>query len=172
MSRRFRWTLACAFLVAACGSGEPEASASGSAASSQAVAPPSRPAPEPEPIPEPEDVAELDAAESAGRAEMVAPSGRLFTVQVAAFLSADSARIWSERLERRGLPVWTSVHVEGGRTFHRVRIGADARLAEVRRLGQRVGSDFNWPVWIAPVESTARIPADLVERTRAHLGSE
>lgn len=100
----------------------------------------------------------------------VLPNGRLFTVQVAAFVNADSAAAWSERLGGRGLPVWVTETTQGGRTYHRVRIGAVARLGEARGLGERIQNELRMPVWVAPVEPTTRIPADLVQRTLEHLG--
>lgn len=100
----------------------------------------------------------------------VLPTGRLFTVQVAAFQHPDTAAALSDRLAGRGLPVWVTESTQGGRTYYRVRVGAAPRLGEIRRLGERIQTELRLPVWIAPVEPTTRIPTDLVRRTREHLG--
>jgi septal ring-binding cell division protein DamX len=102
-----------------------------------------------------------------GRGGDAGSPASLYTVQVAAFLSADSARIWSDRLGRAGLPVWTTTAEVAGRTFYRLRVGAHPDIAGARRLGDRIRRELRWPVWIAPVERQATIPEDVVARTRA-----
>ncbi len=91
---------------------------------------------------------------------------RLYTVQVAAFLSPDSARKWSGRLASQGLPVWTTVHEVRGRMFHRVRVGAVPRVSEARRLGEILRQRYEWPTWVAPVTPTEPIPDGAVQATR------
>lgn len=94
---------------------------------------------------------------------------RLYTVQVAAFASPDSARKWTGRLNSLNLPVWTSMQELGGQTYYRVRVGAVPTVAEARRLGGILSSRFEWPVWVAPVTPADQLPQDAVNRTRSVL---
>lgn len=99
-------------------------------------------------------------------------SGRLYTIQVAAFTSADSARKWTGRLNSLDLPVWTSMAELGGTTYYRVRVGAVPTVAEARRLGSMLSQRFEWPVWVAPVTPSDRMPEGAVESTRRVLGGD
>lgn len=101
---------------------------------------------------------------------VTAPAGqRLYTIQVAAFTDAGSATEWSGRLQRQGLPTWTSVFEQEGRTFYRVRVGAVPTVAEARRLGSMLSQRYEWPVWVAPLTPADRIPDDAVANTRRVL---
>lgn len=152
-------------VIAACGAGdkaeETPAATAVQPPAQPATQPPSRPAPQPESESRPEAPPEPEPAPPA------VPEGRLYTVQVGSFISPDSARVWAERLERRGLPVWTEQAVVGGRRFHRVRVGATPSLAEARRLGDQIRRDYRWPVWIAPVEDNGAVPANAISRTHS-----
>lgn len=162
MIRHHGWILTLTLVLAACGAGEQPSQSD--AAASESAAPP-RPQAAPQPSPAPATEPEAPAAAS------VPTVRRLYTVQVAAFLSADSARLWSERLSERGLPVWVTEAQVGGRSYHRLRVGAHPDLAEVRKLARRIGREYKWPVWVAPVENTTMVPADAVAETRALLGA-
>ena len=116
----------------------------------QRAPPPAAPAtPEPEPEPEPEPL-----------------SGRFFTVQVGAFLNADSAHGLRDRLVDQGLPVWAPDQEVEGRLFHRVRVGAVSTGSEVRRLGEILAESYGVPIWLALVISLESVPAGAVEATR------
>lgn len=145
--------------VAACGAGEKADDSSATTAtqppSQPATQPATQPPARPEPEPEPQPV------------RPAVPEGRLYTVQVASFITQDSARIWAARLERRGLPVWTDQAIVGGRMFHRLRVGASPSLAEARSLGEQIRREYRWPVWIAPVEDNAEVPPNAISRTNA-----
>lgn len=113
------------------------------------------------------DAGQPDAANTtAGR---VAAGERLYTVQVAAFTEATSASEWTGRLQRQGLPVWTSVAELGGQTFYRVRVGAVPTVSEARALGSMLSQRYEWPVWVAPLTPSDRIPQGAVEDTRGVL---
>jgi len=120
----------------------------------QVQAPPvAQATPEPEPEPEPETL-----------------SGRFFTVQVGAFLNADSANGRRARLADQGLPVWTVDQEVGGRMFHRVRVGAVSTGPEVRRLSEILVERYGFPIWLALVTSLESVPAGAVEATRNLIG--
>lgn len=97
---------------------------------------------------------------------------RLYTVQVAAFESPDSARKWTGRLSSLDLPVWTSMAELGGTTYYRVRVGAVSSVADARRLGALLSQRFEWPVWVAPVTPSDRMPEGAVASTRRVLGGD
>ena len=110
-------------------------------------------------------------AGASGQGGVTAPAGqRLYTVQVAAFASPDSARKWTGRLNSLELPVWTSMAELGGTTYYRVRVGAAPTVAEARRLGTLLSQRFTWPVWVAPVTPADRMPEGAVASTRRVLG--
>ncbi len=94
---------------------------------------------------------------------------RLYTIQVAAFTEQATAREWSDRLRRQGLPVWVSMAEPGGRTFYRVRTGATSTVSDARRLGTMISERYNWPVWVAPMTAADRPPEDAVQATRRLL---
>jgi cell division septation protein DedD len=192
MTNRIATILGLALLAAGCGRGESPASdapADAAGRPSATAQPAGGDAGAPAPTAEAESGREEPGAAQqppAGGTAPASPSGAtggeaartrrggdaaspasLYTVQVAAFLSADSARIWSDRLGRAGLPVWTTTAEVAGRTFHRLRVGAHPDIAGARRLGDRVRRELRWPVWIAPVERQATLPDDVVARTRA-----
>ncbi|MFW5947010.1 MAG: SPOR domain-containing protein [Gemmatimonadota bacterium] len=108
------------------------------------------------------------AAGAAGAATTAAGEPSLYTVQVAAFADAETAREWAERLGARDLPVWTSTAEVRGRTFHRLRVGALPALTDARRLGRLVTERYAWPVWVAPLTATDDLPVT-VEDTRELL---
>lgn len=167
MNRHLAWTLIAAFALGACGAGDRQPEESESMPNPAATHPePAQPTPEPPPMPE---VAEAPAPEPAETDGLVHPTERLYTVQIAAYLSADSAQALAAKLEQRGFPVWTMEVRVGERTYHRIRIGAHPRLGEVRRLGDRISTQFRQDVWVAPIDMSSRIPANAVERTRALL---
>lgn len=187
MNRHLTWTLIAAFALGACGAsdrpqeGEP-------AIDPATTAPPPMPA---EPTPEAPPIAEADQAgagegtsaedeaapttptgiDTESDRSMIQPSERLYTVQIAAYLSPDSATALAGKLAARGLPVWTMEVRSGDNTYHRIRVGAHPRLVEARRLGERISAQFRQEVWVAPVDMSSRIPADAVDQTRALLGS-
>lgn len=117
------------------------------------------------------EAAPATGVERDGTRTSATPDQRLYTVQVAAFTEPSSASEWEDRLERQGLPVWTSVAELRGRTFYRLRVGAAPNVAEARRLGEMITSRYEWPVWIAPVEPAERIPEDAVRATRQVIQS-
>lgn len=107
------------------------------------------------------------------QASAVAAEGeRLYTVQVAAFLESRLAIDWTERLRSGGMPAWTSVAEVGGRTFHRVRVGAVPTVEEARRLGSRIMGRYEWPVWVTSLTPADRPPEGAVQETRRLLESE
>lgn len=116
---------------------------------------------------EPEDVASPTGTGQRDAAPV--PSARLYTVQVAAFTSPESARTWTGRLGGLNLPVWTSVAELGGTTYYRVRVGAVPTVSEARRLGSLLSDRLEWPVWVAPITPADRLPANAVATTRQVL---
>ena len=110
-----------------------------------------------------------EAGRPSGGATAPASGRRLYTIQVAAFTSPDSARKWTGRLNSLNLPVWTSMAELGGTTYYRVRVGAVPTMSEARRLGSMLSSRFEWPVWVAPVTPADRMPNGAVESTRRIL---
>ena len=96
---------------------------------------------------------------------------RLYTVQVAAFLNAVTAREWTERLKDQEIPVWSSTARVDGRMYHRLRLGALPELSDARRLADMIRARHHWPVWIAPLEPSDRLPLNAVQRTREALRS-
>jgi cell division septation protein DedD len=112
--------------------------------------------------PDPDQVTPDDAA---------AAGGARYTVQVAAFTNLESAELWTDRLSRQGLPVWSSVSELGGRTFYRVRVGAVPDFAEARQLGDMLSERYEWPVWVAPLSAADRVPAGAVANTRRVIGA-
>lgn len=157
MRLRFALVFGLALALAACGEDEPPPPQQTAA---QRPAPPpadtqqqmAQPEPEPEPEPMPEPATPV--------------RGRLYTVQVAAFLSPDSARKWSGRLASQGLPVWTTIHEVQGRMFHRVRVGAVPTVGEARQLGEILKQRYEWPTWVAPVTPAEPVPDGAVEATQ------
>ncbi|MBT3193539.1 MAG: SPOR domain-containing protein [Gemmatimonadales bacterium] len=109
--------------------------------------------PEPEPEPEPEPI-----------------SGPLYTVQMGAFLNADSAVVQRDRLANLGLPAWTVTQEVGGRQFRRVRIGAASTGSEARSLGEILTERYGWSTWVALVTSTESVPDGALEATRDLIG--
>ncbi|HEX7051699.1 MAG TPA: SPOR domain-containing protein [Longimicrobiales bacterium] len=169
MNRHLGWTLITALVIVGCGSGEqPEAQPPADATPEPVAEPVARPTPPPTTAP---DTAAdpADAAADTAKTAML-PDGPLYTVQVAAWPFPDSAQVWQARLRQRGLPVWTVQAQVHGRTFHRLRVGAHPSLSAARELGRRITREYHWPVWVAPVEQRAAVPADAVEATRALLG--
>jgi len=97
-------------------------------------------------------------------------SGPLYTVQMGAFLNADSAVVQRDRLANLGLPAWTVDQEVEGRQFRRVRIGAASTGSEARRLGEILTERYGWSIWVALVTSTESVPDGAVEATRDLIG--
>jgi cell division septation protein DedD len=168
MNRHLTWTLAATLLLAACGAGDRKKEKEPPAANPPATAPqpaPAAPASTAPAATEAPVATEQPVEESA----MVHPTERLYTVQIAAYLSPDSATVLAQKLEQRGLPVWTMEVRVGDRTYHRIRVGAHPGLGEVRKLGTQLSTQYRQKVWVAPVDMSSRIPANAVEATRALL---
>lgn len=142
--------------------------------------------PEPPPTQQPEESAQPPAAVPAAPrpeadtgaqaepepgAEARVGDRRLYTVQAAAFLNAVTAREWTERLQDQEIPVWTSTARVDGRMYHRLRLGAVPELSDARRLADMIRARHHWPVWIAPLEPSDRLPLNAVQRTREALRS-
>lgn len=172
MIRQFAWTLTAALALAACGAGDRK---------SEQERPVTNPTARPSPVeaaaagnsPSAPQAAPGQAATSPQPAtEEVHPSERLYTVQIASYLSPDSARSLADKLTQRGFPVWTMEVRVGERTFHRIRVGAHPNLGEMRKLGTQISSQFKQQVWVAPVDMSARIPVSTVAETRALLARQ
>lgn len=118
--------------------------------------------------------AEERGAESRRDEAADAPSDdeRLYTVQIAAFTDPASAEELEEQLRSEGMPVWTSVTEQGGRTFYRLRVGVVPTVSDARRLGSILTERYDWPVWVAPLTPADRLPANAIESTRRVLGSD
>jgi hypothetical protein len=98
-------------------------------------------------------------ASAAGAPASAAPwAARLYTVQIGAFRSADSAQRLAEHVRRTEGPVWVSQAVVNGQTFHRVRLGAHASLAEAQHRARQIRSEYGVPIWVAPVRGS-EVPA-------------
>lgn len=151
--------LILAALLVGCGGDEPDP-----APQQPAQEEPTRPDPTPRPTP-----ADTDAVTEAPEPEP-ATDRELYTVQVAAFTNPVTAREWADRLRADDLPVWTSMAEIGGRTFHRLRLGALPSVTGTRRLAELISDRYHWPVWVAPVTPSDRVPVNAVEQTRALLG--
>lgn len=113
----------------------------------------------------PRRAAERERAPAAAEA----PAGRLYTVQVGSFVTAEYARTLRRRLEEADLPVWTTSARVGGRAFERVRVGALPDLTEARRLQDALAEQFGDDVWVAPIESEPELPPGVVDDTRRIL---
>lgn len=166
--------LISALAVAACGDGpDPEQQPSAPAAPADVRAATPEPPPDATDPADPADPARPGepAADRVVSEATAAGGAQLFTVQVAAFTSAESAELWTERLGRVDLPVWTSVAELGGQTFYRVRIGAAPTAAEARRLGESLTARYRWPVWVTPLTPADRPPEGVEEHTRRLTGS-
>lgn len=162
MSRQLVWTLVATFALAACGAGDRPPETKAPVATSPVQAAPTQPAPAPTaPVAVEEPVAAPPST--------VQPTERLYTVQIAAYVTADSAQALAAKLSQRGLPVWTMEVRVGQRTYHRIRVGAHPRLADMRRLGREIATQYRQEVWVAPIDMAAQIPAGAVEATRALL---
>lgn len=96
-----------------------------------------------------------------------------FAVQVGAFVNAASAQRLERRLTAEGVPVWHATATVGGRSYHRIRIGAASTAAEARQLRSVVQSRLGLPVWIAPLTPSERrqVPAGALAATRDFLGA-
>jgi len=95
-----------------------------------------------------------------------------YTAQIGAFLEPGTARSLMARLERQGVPVWTTNAVVAGREYHRVRIGAAETMEEARALRERIRRSYSWPVWIAPLgrAELEEVPPEAVGATRVWVG--
>ncbi|HEX7050043.1 MAG TPA: SPOR domain-containing protein [Longimicrobiales bacterium] len=114
----------------------------------------------------------LEQQRRAGAVERVAAqptTSRMYTVQVAAFNDANSARLLADRVRRSGIPVWVSQVALNGRTYHRVRVGALPSRSEAVQLARRIRRDYALQVWVAPISRSDHPPADAVATTRAVL---
>ena len=151
-------------LLAGCGGDEPEPAPTQQPDES-AQPPAAVPA---APRPEPDTAAEPESGPEPGTR---VGDQRLYTVQVAAFVNAVTAREWTERLQDQRIPVWTSTARVDGRMFHRLRLGALPELSEARRLADMIRARHHWPVWVAPLDPSDRLPLNAVQRTREALRS-
>lgn len=165
MIRRHAPLIVVAALILACGGDEPQVESP--ATSSAALAEPPRTVQQ-EMLVEPVTLAPEEVP--VPTTPTVRASGTLYTVQVASFQDAAMARAWRERLEKAGYPVWSMQAVVDGKIYHRLRVGAHPRLSETRSLGERIRRELKWPVWIAPVESGATIPAEVLDQTAQMVG--
>ncbi|HEX7119284.1 MAG TPA: SPOR domain-containing protein [Longimicrobiales bacterium] len=147
--------------IAACGAGDP----SEDPAAQPEAAAPARPQPQPR-AEAPAGARPAREAPTTGPAPAVS-QGRLYTVQVGAFDTADEAELWAGRLARLGYPTWTTTAVVDGRTYHRLRVGASPSVSETRRLGAIITREFHWPFWVAPIEDNGALPENAVARTHA-----
>ncbi|MGK7312044.1 MAG: SPOR domain-containing protein [Candidatus Longimicrobiales bacterium M2_2A_002] len=147
-------------LLAGCGGDEPEPAPTQQPEESAQppAAVPAAPRPEPDTAAEPESEAPEPGSRVGDR--------RIYTVQVAAFVNAVTAREWTERLQDQEIPVWTSTARVDGRMFHRLRLGALPELSEARRLADMIRARYHWPVWVAPLTPSDRLPLNAVQRTR------
>jgi len=168
MSRQLAWVLTAVAALAACGGDR----------KSELDRPVTNPTARPAPV-QGAAAGAGDASTAAEKAapaqptavaeELVTPSERLYTVQIASYRSADAARALATKLEQRGLPVWTAEVKVGDVTYHRIRVGAHPSLREMRKLGSRISTQFKQEVWVAPVERSVRIPENAVAETKALL---
>jgi cell division septation protein DedD len=121
----------------------------------------------------PDSPAMPDIAGSSESATVTAPTEpagrRLYSIQVGSFLDSASANQLVERLRSEGWPVWSAVVQVGGRSFHRVRVGALRTVDEARLLGTLVTRRYGWPIWLAPVTPGDAPPANAIEATRRAL---
>ena len=156
MRRRFILTFGIALAVATCGGDDEPVPEQQPQEQVQPTPPPVAQAPA-EPEPEPVAVAEPI-------------SGPLYTVQVGAFLNADSASVQRDRLANQGLPAWTVDREVEGRQFRRVRIGAVSTGSGATRLGEILTERYGWSIWVAQVISTESVPAGAIEATRELIG--
>ncbi|MDX1675838.1 MAG: SPOR domain-containing protein [Longimicrobiales bacterium] len=171
---RLLTALAVTVMLAACGGDEPETpdqTPGDPQPQSEAATPQPEPTarsdspqPEPDPARQPSTPAPETAAPPGGGTE-----GALYTVQVAAFINVATAREWAGRLRSQALPVWTAEARVDDRRFHRLRVGALPSLEEAERLADRISARYHWPVWVAPVTATDRLPGGVVERSRQLL---
>lgn len=164
MIRHLAWILTAALALGACGAGDRKQDEETTTPDPMAEI--SRPAPLEDPTPAPPPVAIEEPMEDL---LFVHPTERLYTVQIAAYLSPDSAHNLADRLSARGLPTWTMEVRLGDQTYHRIRVGAHPGLREMRRLGEQISTQFRQEIWVAPVDMSSRIPADAVEATAALL---
>ncbi len=140
----------------------------------------------PEPVaPQPcactDDIAALEARVDAlerALAQRTAPtapttsivaSERLYTVQIAAYVDATAASTLAERARTLGAPVWVSTVTLGGRTIHRVRIGASPSRVDALELARRVQAQLQIQPWVTHVEPPDAPSDDAVSATRAAI---
>lgn len=176
MIRSLAWILTATLALAACGAGDRKP---------EQEKPVTNPTARPSPVqaaaggetatnttPAAPDQAAATPSSALTKETAVHPDERLYTVQIAAYHSADSARALADKLTQRGLPVWTMEVRVGERTFHRIRVGAHPELGAMRKLGAQISSQFKQQVWVAPIDMAARIPVSAVADTRALLARQ
>lgn len=108
------------------------------------------------------------AAAPRGASAELAGIDVVYTVQVAAFLNASSAEALRARLERQGVPVWTTTTTVHGQRFTRVRVGASTTPAGARAVAARIQRTYGWPIWLTTVSDRAALPDDALGATRAY----
>jgi cell division septation protein DedD len=167
MSRHLAWILTATLALGACGAGDRKSEQDATISDPALQPAPVQPTPAPPVAVEEPAVTETPAVATT----TTQPAERLYTVQIAAYLSADSASAMAARLAQRGLPIWTMEVRVGNRTYHRIRVGAHPRLGEMRKLGQQIATQYKQQVWVAPIDMSTQIPADAVEKTRALLAN-
>lgn len=172
MKRRIVGALSLVVMIASCGGDEPEPAPEQQADTTPAAAP----------QPTPAQRAAAARADSTRRAQAAANAAataastdlasapRLRTVQVAAFVNAASARALIDRLEKDGVPAWTSTTTLGGEQFTRVRVGVATTGDEVRTLAEKVRAQYHWPVWITLVEDRSAVSATTLVASRSYAG--
>lgn len=92
---------------------------------------------------------------------------RLFTVQIAAYEDATAASVLADRARALGVPVWISTVTLGGRTFHRVRVGATPSRVAALELAQRIQAQLMIQTWVTHVEPPDAPSDDIVAATHA-----
>lgn len=108
---------------------------------------------------------------TAPRATTATPAGRgrLYTVQVGAYATANAARAMASTLSQSGAPVWVSSVTLGGRTYYRVRIGTTTSHSDAMSLARRIRDRYGLDFWVTYVEPSDTPPADAVDATRAAI---
>ena len=100
----------------------------------------------------------------------LASANQVLTVQVASFLNAGTAQALRARLQRAGVPAWTTTATVGGQEFTRVRVGGATTEAAARAVADKIRATYHWPVWVTKVENRAVLPADVLNATRTYAG--
>jgi cell division protein FtsN len=92
-------------------------------------------------------------------------------VQAGSFSNAEHAEWLRAKLQKVGLPVWTSKTTVDGKSFTRVRIGVTTSTADVQDLVDKIRERYQGPAWLAMIENRSEVPSGLLRRTRDYFGS-